>query len=309
MIELGEIMKNRKHLSPIIIVCFLLFNLFISIPNISVTSIPSFPDQFISEIFPNSTLPLQIPHTNTVIMFNSTDFPHKIDITFDANYTIYNSENTTTIPIILPFSFATSISDFIFEVYVNNTQIPYDLFSVSPWNENITEIDIHLAWFIETYPIILIRSNVTLQKNTSSVIRYYFNGVISNPVGISDLFYIVYHIGTSQEWIGNTTGRVEIHAYGKQPIFGTFGFSNLDRRVEDIIGGRSFICEWNNSKSPNMDIGIQYYREATQFEIILEYILYYISPFIGISIIFIIIIIKRKLIKRELRNNSNKEFM
>ena len=291
MIELGKTIKIHKHIVSIIIILYLLLNLPTIIPNTK-ASVAPVPDQFIAEIFPNSTLPLQLSHTTTVIMFNATDFPNEIDIIFDANYTIYNSENTSTIPIILPFSFATNISDFIFEVHVNNTQIPYDLFSISPWNENITEMDVHLAWFIELHPIRLIKSNLTLLKNTTSVIRYYFSGLIRNPVGISDSFYIVYHIGTSQEWIGNTTGRVEIQAYGKQPIFGTTGSSYLHPKVEDIIGGRSFICEWNNSKSPDMDMGIQYYRETEDEFIII--IIVNISISIAIAVIIILVIIIRK---------------
>lgn len=291
---MGEVMKACKFMFSIIITSLLILNLPTLIPNINASIAPA-PDQFIAEIFPNSTLPLQLSHTNTIISFNATDFSNKIDINFDANYTIFNPENTTTIPIILPFSLAKNVSDFMFEVHVNNTQILFDLLSISPWNENITEIDVHLAWFVERYPIILIRNNVTLLKNSTSVIRYHFRGSMSNPLDSSDLFYIVYHLGTSQEWIGNSTGRVALRVYGKQPIYGRRGFNWAPCQLVDIIGGKSYICEWNNTISPWMDIGIKFYREVSPFEKIIEMLMFNLLIFLPIAVVIIIaVIIRRK---------------
>ena len=142
-------MKFHRQISTIIIALFIFLNLFILIPSNSVAPPAPRPDQFIAELFPNSTLPLQLSHTNVIISFNATDLSKKIDIDFDAKYSIFNPENATSIPIILPLSLATNISNFIFEVYVNNTQVPFDLLSITPWNENITEIDVHLAFFVE----------------------------------------------------------------------------------------------------------------------------------------------------------------
>ncbi len=293
MVETGELMKAHKHVFSIIIVSFLILSFSITTPPVTV-SIAPVPDQFIAEIFTNSTLPLQLSHTNTIISFNATDFPKKIDINLDANYTIFNQENTTSIPIILPFSLAKNVTDFMFEVHVNNTQILFDLLSISPWNENITEIDVHLAWFIEKYPIILIRNNVTLLKNSTSVIRYHFSGSMSNPLDSSDLFYIVHHLGTSQEWIGNTTGRVELRVYGKQPVYGRGGYNLAPCQLVDIFGGKSYICEWTNTKSPWMDTGIRFYREVSPFEEFMKIWGFNPLMYIGIVIIIIIVVIRRK---------------
>jgi len=290
VIEKGDKMRARKYTFTIIITSFLILSFSFTTPP-AAGSIAPVPDQFIAEIFPNSTLPLQLTHTNTIISFNATDFPNKIDINFDANYTIFNPENTTSIPIILPFSLAKNVNDFMFEVHVNNTQILFDLLSISPWNENITEIDVHLAWFVERYPIILIRNNVTLLKNSTSVIRYHFSGSMSNPLDSSNLFYIVHHLGTSQEWIGNSTGRVALRVYGKQPIYGRMGVNWAPCQLVDIIGGKSYMCEWNNTKSPWMDIGVKFYRDTSLFEeiwdlIVINLVLYFAIAFI---IIFLII--------------------
>jgi len=269
---MGEILKASKQI------------LYIA-TTIVVASIAPLPDQFIAEIFPNCTLPLQLSHTNTVITFNATDFYNKIGIQFDANYTIYNPENTTTIPLILPFSLAINTSEFIFEVYANNTQIPHDLIS-----ENNTEPYL-------PFPKTLLRSNVTLLKNSSTTIRYHFSGSMSNPLDFRSLIYIVYSVGTSLEWIGNTTGKIELKVYGKEPGFAGIGYppNNGPPQVIDINGGKSLSYEWNNTNPFRMSVGIQYYREATLFEKIMEMLGYTLPIFIAIPIIIIaVVIIRRK---------------
>ena len=293
MIEKGDKMRARKYTFAVIITSFLILSFSFTTPP-TASSIAPVPDQFIAEIFPNSTLPLQLTHTNTIISFNATDFPNKIDINFDANYTIYNSKNTTTIPVILPFSLAVNINDFMFNIYANNIQITNDIFNVSPWNENITEIDINFL-IIETYPITLIRSNVTILKNSTSVIRYRFNGAMNNPLDSRDLLYIIYSLGTSQEWIGNTTGRVALRVYGKQPIYGKGGFGWTSCQLVDIIGGKTYLCEWNNTKSPGRDIGVKFYREDSPFEKIIEILMFNLLIFLPITgVIIITVVIRRK---------------
>ena len=291
MVETGELMKAHKHIFSIIIVSFLILSFSFKTPPVA-GSIAPLPDQFIAEIFPNSTLPLQLTQTNTIISFNATDFPNKIGINFDANYTIYNSENTTTISVILPFSLAIDINDFMFDIYANNTQITYDIFNVSPWNENITEIDINF-YIIEAYPITLIKSYITLLKNSNSVIRYRFNGSMNNPLDSRDLLYIIYTLGTSQEWIGNTTGRIELRTYGKQPILSMRNFA-FQYDYVDISGGKSFSCEWDNIKIPFMDVGVKYYRETSPFEEFMKIWGFNLLIYIGIALIIIVVVIKRK---------------
>jgi len=290
---MGEIIKKHKKIIYIIVTLYFLLDLSISIPNVSAPPPAPKPDQFIAEIFPNSTLPLQLIYTNTVITFNATDFSNKIDIYFDANYSIYNPENTTIVPAILPFSLATNISNFMFDVHVNNTHNSYDLFSVFPWNENITEINVNLP-VIDIYPIALIRTNVTLLKNSTSVIRYCFSGSISNPLDSRELFYIVYSLGTSQDWIENTTGKVELRVYGKEPVFVTSGNppNHLFPQYVDINGGKSFSYEWNNINTFVMDVGVQYYAATEDGFIII--IIVNISIYIAIAIIIILVIIIRK---------------
>ena len=208
-------MKTWKKISSFIIASLLVFNF--SIMNIDiVTSIEPGPNQFIGEIFPNCTLPLQLTYTNMIISIDATEFPNKIGIYFDANYTVYNPENTTAIPLMIPFSLKIDITKFTFDVFANNSPILYDLYSTTTWHENITAVDIYWLppWLDITKhynnPIIFIRTNTTFLKNSTSVIRYRFNGSMNNIFDSKNLFYIAYYIGTSQEWIGNTSGSLKL---------------------------------------------------------------------------------------------------
>ena len=120
-----------------------------------------------------------------------------------------------------------------------------------------------------------------------------------------------YHLRTSEEWLGNTTGRIEYRTYGKEPVFSTINRnpSSSHPKYVEINGGISFSYEWHNVFLSEMQVGVRYSREVSQYEILIEYIVYYISPFIGITTIFIIIIIKRKKRKKELSNSSKREVM
>ena len=92
MIKLGGIMKVRKRFFLVFITLSFILNYILFIPNVSAPPPPPSPTQFIAEIFPNSTAPLKLSYTNILITFNNVDLSNKIDISFDANYTIYNQE-------------------------------------------------------------------------------------------------------------------------------------------------------------------------------------------------------------------------
>jgi len=287
-------MRARKQILSIITMFFLLLNLFSTIPK-AVVSIAPIPNQFIGEMFPNCTIPLQLFHTNTIITFNAADFPNKLDIQFDVNYSVYNPENTSIIPAILPFSFASNLTIFMVDVYKNNTKIPHDLFNIYPWNDNITEISVNLPR-VDINPIILIRANITILKNSTSIIRYQFSGSISNPLDSRQIFYFVYSLGTSQDWIGNTTGRIELRVYGKEPGLLTSGGPsiNLFPQYIDINGGKSFSYEWDNIEFFSMSVGVVYYREVSPFDILIEFLIHFLPICIVITISIIIVMITRK---------------
>ncbi len=285
-------MKARKRNCLFLISVYLVLNCCISVPNVSAPPPQDFPDQFITEIFPNSTASLQLSHTNTIITFNTTNISKKIDISFDANYTLTNQENTTIMPLIMIFSLAINLSEGIFEVFANNTPISHDLINISSVNEIDAAIDLQFEWDWGLYPIFIIITNVTLFRNSTSIIRYRFSGSKYNPFELMDIFYLMYIIGTSQEWIGDTTGRVELRCYGKEPRYsgGGYGFSQC--QIVDIDGGKSYICEWNNTWY-FMHIGVKFYKPAPAIVGIMEVIAVSFPILLSAIGIVIIILIKR----------------
>ena len=286
-------MRAREKIYLSFIATFLVLYAFILIPNVSAPPPPPMPDQFIAEIYPNSTTPLQLSYTNTIVNFDATDLSNKIDIHFDANYTISNQENKTTLDLILPFSLAINITEVIIEVFANNSPITYDLISFTNKDEIVTPINIQLEWFRDVYPIILIKSNVTLPKNSTTVLRYLLSGSNDNPFDLKDLVYHVYHVGTSEEWMGNTTGRVELRVYGTKYHFSMSSIRSAPSQVIDFTGGKSYICDWNNTLTPIMDVGVQFYRETSFFEEWLELFAFVFPLSITNIGVIIIILIKR----------------
>ncbi len=299
-------MRTYRKSILIIVTFFLVFCFPNFSPNVVAPPAP-IPDQFIGEIFPNCTMLLQLIHTDTLIVFNGTDFSHSLGIYYDANYTIYNPGNASTITVIVPFSLALSINDLMFEVHVDDTPIPYDLYDATPWNENKTEIEVSfLSRWIDIYPITLIRSNITLLQNSTFVIRYQFIGLMNIPSEPEDLFYIAYHLGSSQEWEGTTSGKVELRTYGKQPVFhgsssSTGGDFTNNSSFIDINDGSSFSCEWDDIHTPLGNVGVIYYKSRLPIEIIWNLIVFLLLPFIGIVIIVIIVIVRKKRNKREFK--------
>jgi hypothetical protein len=294
-------MKTHKQIFSLIFTSFLVLNFSISTLQVTVSTVWG-PDQFIAEIFPNCTLPLQLSHTSTLIIINATEFPNKFSIQFDANYTIRNTENTTTIPLVVLFSLAIDIADLAFEVHANNNQIPYDLFSTTTWDENITAIDIYwlpswidLPAFYDN-PITFIKTNVTLYRNSTSVIRYQIRCPMNNFFDSKESVYFSYYLGTSKEWIGNTTGIFEYLVYGKEPAYhqrGGSSFNGWDVTYTNIVDEVSLLFEWNNAWLPDGDIGFTFNREVSILERIMQFMPYFLFS-IAILIVIIIVVLLRK---------------
>ena len=266
-------MKARKDIYAIFISLLLILHTSFSTPYVLAPSPVALPDQFIGEVFPNCTLPLKLSHTSTFITVNATKSLKKVNISFNANYTIFNHGNIKTLTTILPFSLALNITKFTVEVYTDNTQIPYDLFTIPTWSKKLTEIDIYfLPRSVNIYPITFIRTNITLFRNSFLVIRYQFKSILENPLDSRDFFFIMYYLGTSQKWINNTTGKVELQVYGKQPIFSTVYYNinqlpDISRpHIVELTGGKSFSYEWDNINISRMSVGMRFYRELTPFE-------------------------------------------
>ncbi|MFX1571183.1 MAG: hypothetical protein ACFFB0_00370 [Promethearchaeota archaeon] len=266
-------MKTQKKIYAILFSFILFLHASISTPYVSAPNPAPLPDQIIGEIFPNCTLPLQLSHTSTLITINTTKSLRKASISFNANYTISNHGNTNTVTVILPFSLALNITEFTVQILTNQTQIPYDLFDIPTWKTNFAKVDIYfLPRSVNIYPLTFIKSNITFLRNSTLIIRYQFKSLLENPLDSRDFFFLMYYLGTSQKWIGNTTGRVELQVYGKQPIFST-AYYKVDQipnvsgpYVIEFNGGKTFAYEWDNINIFRMSVGMRFYRELTTLE-------------------------------------------
>ena len=258
-------------------------------------SIPPIPDQFIADMFPkNNNTNIQLLNTSAIIALNSTDIINEIGITFNGTYTLFNPENSTNITINLPFSLCLDVENATFRVFVNDTQILFEI--VSTTEENLTSMGLNID-FIPAFdfhcPITLITSNLTLLENTTYVVKYQFEGSIPKPLGYRNLFYMIYSSDTAKVWKGNATERVEYKAFGGNPIFGTTGYQEGLTQVTDIAGGKRYICEWNNAQNYTVQIGIRFYGSTREF-IPVEIIVLNILAYVAITIVIVLWIKRRK---------------
>ncbi len=290
---MGKYIKKNKLISSIFIFTFFSANFIISIPKITAPPPPSLPDQFIGEILSNRTLSLNLLNSNVVIKINSTHYPFKIGINFDANYTFINRENNTNIKLAFPFSLGIEVIKSNFRVKLNKTQIDFDLYNFTVGTVNFTEIDLDfISRFLIHNPITIIQCNLTILENKSYTIGYKFSGVINKPFKSSDEVFIVYYLNTSKTWSGNTTGRVEFRVYGKLPVFSTMSvYYHPEIQVLGISGGKTCIWEWNNRKMNMLAIGIRYDESSYSLLGIWEIVGIIAINVVGYAIIISIIII------------------
>lgn len=260
----GDYMGKRQQIPSVLIALFLFTNVIV-LP-LNITAPPaSLPDQFIADIFPSTNTTVRLININTMITIDATDFYNKIGINFDGNYTLFNSENTTNLTLILPFSLCIDIQNATFEVSVNDTQIPFEVLSNT--EENLTSTGINLdffKFFVVHCPITLITSNLTLLENNTYVINYQFSGSIPKPLGFRNLFYMAYYLETARVWKGNLTQRVEFNVFGKLPIYGIVGEYDGDWQISDIQGGQSVLLEWYKGKVDTIYVGIRYYGSTSE---------------------------------------------
>lgn len=259
---------KKSQISSAILIALLVLTINIKIyPKITAPPPPPTPDRFIADIFPkNNNTNIHLLNTNALITINATDIITEIGITFNGTYTLFNPEKTTNLTMILPFSLNLDVVNASFGVFVNDTQVPFEV--VSTTKENLTNMGINIDfkldfWFY--YPITLITFNLTLLENTTYIVKYQFEGLIHYPLSFRDLFYMVYSSEMARLWKGSATERVEYKVLGRIPGIGAYYmlFSENDS-IEflidaiDFTGGIWYIGEWNNTQNSIIQFGIRY---------------------------------------------------
>ena len=289
-------MKKSQLSSVILIALFVLTSNIGFCPKITAPP-PPIPDQFIADIFPkNNNTNIQLLNASALITINATDLINEIGITFNGTYTLFNPENTTNLTINLPFSLCFNVENATFGVFVNDTQVPFEIVSIAGDNLTSTGVNIDIMPEFDFHcPITLITSNLTLLENNTYVVKYQFEASIPKPLNYRNLFYMVYSSDTAKLWKGNATERVEYKVFGGNPIFGTTGYQEGLRQVIDIAGGKRFISVWNNTQNYTAQIGITFYGSTHEIspEMIVIIVLNGLA-YVAITSVIVIWIKRRK---------------
>lgn len=259
-------MKKSQLSSAILIALFVIASNIGFCPKITAPPPPA-PDQFIADIFPKSNnTNIHLLNAGANITLNATDLINKIGVTFNGRYTLFNPQNPTNLTIVLPFSLCLNVVYATFGVSVNDSQVPFELVSFT--EENLTsmetKIDIIPVYAVHC-PITLITFNLTLLENNTYIVKYQFEGSIVHTLSFPNSFYMVYSSDTAKLWKGNATEKVEFKTFGGNPHFGIVGNYEVLPQELDIVGGKRFICEWDNAQSNNIQIGIIFYGSTNEF--------------------------------------------
>ncbi len=252
-----------------------------------------------------------LPVNNTNLQMINADVLFFIDetfgekgqfrIVFDGNYTIFNPNETIESMIGAPFfSFNEDMMDLI-EIKVENTVLEYEVFELYEINENYTiwEEYFDVNWYLRYLAL----SNVTFVGYSNTTIRYCFD-VISYPTmdRNMDLYGFYYDVGTAAAWNGNITETVTFSINGKQPhsyscySYNETNWINKEPEIEEIENGFKYSWIWENERIEEKIIEIGYSSSDIWLVEYNNLIL------VGLSIISLVILNRKKRIKRKTGN-------
>ncbi len=202
-------------------------------------------------IIPKNNTNLMMPEAQVFFEVSSTDNLKEYQISFNANYTIFNPNETTTTLVGAPFVHYASFNFNNFKVLANETEIEYEIMTIeyyedSPWYEYLgdpMERDIFV-------------SNLTFVSNTSTTLHYSFDYKLFWKEGnaVYGFARLIYDIGTARAWSGNITETVEIVAYGHQPNSpicigrNEAGLYEIEPTVMEIDNGFKYSWSWENER-------------------------------------------------------------
>ncbi len=297
----GDRMKKSRLSSAMFIALFLLVSNIIRFPNVTAPP-PASPDHFIADICPNNNnTNVHLLNVSVNITLNASDRYQEMGISFIGNYSLFNPESLTNLTIFLPFLICLDIERATFGVFVNDSQIPFEINEIL-WDtvENGTNILGNLDWLsaFPRYflcPIILITTNLTLMENATYVVTYQFEGSIPNPLW-DDVFFVFYTSETAKFWKGNATERVEYNVFGGNPVFrwrGSGLYNNSTKYLE-YVEGKKIVCEWINAPGGWIGLGVNFDERNFSFSTPLDIFFTNIPGFIVIIIVIALYVRKRK---------------
>jgi hypothetical protein len=202
-------------------------------------------------IIPKNNTNLMMPEAQVLFEVSSTNNLKEYEIKFDANYTIFNPNETTTTLVGAPFVHWASFDLNNFKVLANETEIEYENMTIeyyedSPWYEYLgdqMERDIYV-------------SNLTFASNTSTTLHYSFDYKLFWKEGNAYYGFAILHydVGTARAWSGNITETVAIAAYGQQPSTlrcvgrTETGWYEVEPTIKEVENGFKYSWSWENER-------------------------------------------------------------
>lgn len=190
-------------------------------------------------------------------------------IRFNANYTIFNPNETLNVLVGAPFAYLTNVFEEDITILANGTAIEYELIHVesyetSPWKEYLDDY-IDRDFFV---------SNLTFISNTYTILHYSFEYNISQSDFTSSSkgyggVEIRYDVGTARAWSGNITETVEFRVYGQQPNYyscrgyNSTGSFKKEPTLYEIENGIRYIWSWDNERIEEDSIGLYFPYDFT----------------------------------------------
>ena len=254
-------MNNRNLIMSTSLIVILVINFFIFIPKTYSNPMPIPDNYFLGGIIPNDNITLNLLDASVVFNIDSTDFLNTIGINFDGNYSIFNPDNVMNVTLYAPFRLDSELINSSCDVQVNGTPISFKLIDIYELEYNVSNVIMGYLSSSFMFRSNLIVCNLTLAENSTTIIRYRFNGPMLNPLYTHDEFSINYDLGTAKAWQGNITEKVEFVVNGKIPnSYREFSNYSLEDRcqITNINNGRVYTWEWDDENINTQLVGIIY---------------------------------------------------
>lgn len=227
-------------------------------------------------IIPNNNTSLMMPAAKVLFEISNITSVTDYHIKFDANYSILNQNETINILVGAPFSFVDFDSVYNIKIHANETEIDFTSVHIekaedSPWD----------AFFKYDYDRDFLVSNVTFYANTTTVLHYAFEYIISMydyPSSKTDYGGITleYDVGTAKAWSGNISESVNFTFYGEQPFtYNCHSFNGAPKKnpvISTVDNATSYIWIWENEimKHDLIVIDFAYHEpKRTEFNLVL----------------------------------------
>ncbi|MBY8999556.1 MAG: hypothetical protein KGD64_01450 [Candidatus Heimdallarchaeota archaeon] len=213
--------------------------------------------QAVGGIIPVNQTNLQMIKTEVLMEINETyGEENEFMVSFEGNYTIYNSNITTKLLIGAPFYTVFDITDLLIEV--DGIEQEYEILLYDIYNNTITDWEDYIDYFynqaFEGRYFAL--CNVTFNSGVNTTIRYKFVSPVSTigPDYGYGYINIRYDVGTANNWDGVITENVEIKIYGKQPD----KYTSTGISIVDFAYGKRYIWSWIEEKIDLLFVEVSY---------------------------------------------------